>query len=62
MCSEYGNVTVPKEGVVHRDGHVVAVAAVDLEGGVDGEEAVVKRCLQRILMLIWRSTTLKQCR
>lgn len=64
MCSEYGNGTVLKEGEVHRDGHgvVVVVAAADSEGGVDGEEAVVKRCPQRILMLIWRSITQKQCR
>ena len=36
--------------------------AEDLEGGVDREEAVVKRFLLRTLMLSWRSITQKQCR
>ena len=36
--------------------------AEDLEGGVDREEAVVKRFLLRTLMLSWRSITRKQCR
>lgn len=44
-------------------GRIRGVAeAVDLEEGVDGEEAVVRRYLQKILMLSWRSITQRQCR
>lgn len=50
-----------KEEMVLQGGHVVAVA-VDLEGVVDVEGVVVKRYLQKILMLIWRSIIQRQCR
>ena len=50
------------------EGHVVVlmlVLAEDLQGAVDaGEEAVERRhlYLQKILMLIWRSTIQNQCK
>jgi hypothetical protein len=51
---------------VHQDGHVAAVVAVAvaLEGvvDVDGEEAVVKSYLKKILMLIWKSIMRRQSR
>ncbi|CAK9188317.1 unnamed protein product [Ilex paraguariensis] len=43
------------------EGHmVVVVEAMDLEGAVDGEGAVVRRYLRKILILNWRSITKKQ--
>ena len=51
-----------KDGVVHREGLVVVAEAVDLEGGVNREEAVVRRYLLKILMQNWRSITQRQCR
>jgi hypothetical protein len=55
---------VDKVGVVHQDGHVAAVVAEALEGvvDVDGEEAVVKSYLRKILMPTWKSITRKQSR
>lgn len=50
-----------KEEVAPLDGHAVVVA-VDLEGVVDVEGVVVRKYLQKILMLIWRSIIQKQCR
>lgn len=47
---------VDKEGVVHSGGSVGSAEAVDRE------EAVVRRYLQKILMLSWRSITQRQCR
>lgn len=53
-----------KVEVVHWDGRVVAIAVVvdGEEAVVREEEAVVKRYLLTILMLIWRSIMQKQCR
>ncbi|CAK9164551.1 unnamed protein product [Ilex paraguariensis] len=43
------------------EGHmVVVVEAMDLEGAVDGEGAVLRRYLRKILILNWRSITKKQ--